>query len=152
MPVKVQFENTVCICLSNAPSISCSDSSNVRRFSNSKKTIDVFKNNMKSIFKQEYIINLKTNINDMATDIDSIISDLINVIKSCAVEKVPCNRNCLQQPWFDKECENLKREKVHLLHKFRQSSSNEDLEKNKTSRNKFKSVTREKKAHFNAYN
>ena len=148
----MQFKNTICVCLSNAPSISCSDSSNVRRFSNSKKTIDVFKNNIESTFKQEYIINLMTNINDMATDIDSIISDLINVIKLCAVEKVPCNRNYLQQPWFDKECENLKRKKVHLLHTFRHSSSNEDLEKYKTSRNKFKSVTREKKAHFKAYN
>ena len=106
MPIKGQFKNTICICLSNASSISCNDSSNVTRFSNSKKNISVFKNNMKSTFTQ-YIINLMTNINDMATDINSVVSDLINVNKSCAVEQVPCNRNYSQQAWFRKKCENL---------------------------------------------
>ena len=70
----------------------------------------------------------------MAIDTDSIISELINVVKSCAIENVAYKGNNSQQPWFDNECEHLKQEKVNLLHKFRKNSSNNDLGKYNTSR------------------
>ena len=133
MPIKVQFLHSISPSLTDAHDNTNANNnynkiSGAKIFSKSKKNIDAFKQNMQNTLNENFNSNIMNKISDTTVDTDLIISDIVNAIASCAIENIPHKKGKSQEPWFDQECEILKRHKIRFLHKFRQSNSTDDLE------------------------
>ena len=104
---------------------------------------DIFVDKLTSEFQQ---FNETRNSLENRTS-SSFLPDFINIFKISA-ENMKCKRiinASAQPPWFDNQCKILKREKTRFLRQFRVSNDRYDLLKYKTSKNKFKSLCKNKK-------
>ncbi|MEW8546755.1 MAG: reverse transcriptase family protein, partial [Candidatus Thiodiazotropha sp.] len=80
------------------------------------------------------------------TALQSII-DLYQTCANCMLVRSRGQRKS-QPPWWDKQCQILKRDKMSSLHGFRYYNSVDHLREYKMNRNRFKNVTRSKKANY----
>lgn len=89
------------------------------------------------------------NIVNTNIDIDDILLEIVNSFSTLAIKRKKFVPNTEQRPWFDKECQDLKKQKLHLLHRFRYTRSENDLFEYKNARKAFRSTIDAKRSEHN---
>lgn len=117
----------------------------------SKKPDDIirFVENVKCKYTNEFIHSLTVKIENTDIDIDDILSEIVNSFSTLAIKRKKFVPNTEQRPWFDKECQDLKKLKLHLLHRFRNTRSENNLLEYKNARKTFRNIVDEKRLEYN---
>ena len=110
-----------------------------------------FINNFNILFEtmKEFILNkLDVSINDC---VQSIV-EMYHKAADCMKVKNGMPNFAKQEPWWDSECERLKKDKFKALRYFRNESNYQNLNNYKKLRNRFKDVCRRKKLDYQKRN
>ena len=109
------------------------------------------KNNFLNQFRNEMFTFFSVFNASLLHGIDSALQCIIDLYQTCANCMLKENNNAhrrTQPPWWDKQCHDLKRDKMLALHHFRFYNSRDALKRYKMYRNRFKNVIRQKKGNF----
>ena len=98
--------------------------------------------------KETIIINLEASIDDC---VQSIV-EIYHKAAECMKAKSQKHKAVKQEPWWDNECEKLKKEKYKALRIFRNDSNYQNLINYKTLRNRLKDTFRQKNLDFHKRN
>ena len=106
-------------------------------------TCTQYHENLDSVFTNEFVYSLVTEIEDNSNSIDFIIERFINILKDCGKccrRRLKANKN-KQPKWFDETCKQLKTDKYKLLREYRRDRNENNLLAYKQGRNRFKYAT-----------
>ena len=111
----------------------------------------VFKNNFSTFFesmRESILIKLDISIDEC---VQSIV-EMYHKAAECMKSKPSKTNVAKQEPWWDGECDKLKKEKFKALRLFRTENNYQHLNNYKVLRNRFKDVCRQKKQDYQKRN
>ncbi|MEW8544973.1 MAG: reverse transcriptase family protein [Candidatus Thiodiazotropha sp.] len=111
-----------------------------------------WKENFKDIFLQRFIALYQTMMDRILEKINVNIDEGVELIVSLYQTAAECMKQkkwnkveIVQEPWWDRQCDQVKKEKFKLLRQFRRNNDLQTLNNYKEVRNKFKDICRQKK-------
>ncbi|MCG8032574.1 MAG: endonuclease/exonuclease/phosphatase family protein [Candidatus Thiodiazotropha taylori] len=152
LPVCTHFKNCLVQNTATSENIQAYDSvsQNLIKYDFSGQNLEIFKQNLEKRFTNEQILTFSINIDDNTVSTDTLAKMFVSCLCNASVQYTVKSKRKLSEPWFDRECVALKKDKYKLLRKFRVSHSDDDRNTYIRARNSFKQACETKKSEYRA--